>query len=89
VIIVMTVLSALFFASVLGFAMRARQRPVRTGGAEMIGSVGEVVSWGEGEGRISVGGEIWAARSGQSFAKGQKVRVAGREGLTLVVEARP
>jgi membrane-bound serine protease (ClpP class) len=91
VIVAMTVLSALFFASVLGFAMRARQRPVRTGGAEMIGSVGEVVSWGEGEGegRISVGGEIWSARATQSLVKGQKVRVAGREGLTLVVEARP
>jgi membrane-bound serine protease (ClpP class) len=89
VIIAMTVLSALFFASVLGFAVRARQRPVRTGGAEMIGSTGEVVSWGEGEGRISVGGEIWLARSSQSLAKGQKVRVVGRAGLTLDVEARP
>jgi membrane-bound serine protease (ClpP class) len=55
----------------------------------MIGSTGEVVSWGEGEGRISVGGEIWLARSSQSLAKGQKVRVVGRAGLTLDVEARP
>jgi membrane-bound serine protease (ClpP class) len=84
-----TALSALFFAGVLGFAMRARQRPVRTGGAEMIDSVGEVVSWGDGEGRISVQGEIWAARASQSLAKGQKVRVVGRTGLTLQVEARP
>jgi membrane-bound serine protease (ClpP class) len=53
----------------------------------MIGSTGEVVSWGEGEGRISVGGEIWAARAGASLVKGQKVRVVGRTGLTLEVEA--
>jgi membrane-bound serine protease (ClpP class) len=82
----MTALSALFFAGVLGFAMKVRQRPVRTGGAEMMGEAGEVVSWSEHEGRISVGGEIWAARSHQSLTKGQKVRVVGREGLTLVVE---
>jgi membrane-bound serine protease (ClpP class) len=84
----MTVISALFFASVLSFAMRARRRPVRTGGAEMIGSAGEVESWTENEGRIHVQGEIWAARSSQSLAKGQKVRVLGRSGLTLVVEAK-
>ena len=84
-----TVLSALFFAGVLGFAVRARQRPVRTGGAEMIGDVAEVVSWAEREGRISVQGEIWSARASQSLTKGQKVRVVGRTGLTLDVEARP
>jgi len=85
----MAVFSALFFASILGFAVRARQRPQRTGGAEMIGDVGEVVNWGEGEGRISLGGEIWVARSSQSLTKGQKVRVVGRTGLALEVEARP
>jgi membrane-bound serine protease (ClpP class) len=54
----------------------------------MIGSAGEVVSWAENEGRIHVQGEVWGARSSQSLAKGQKVRVVGRSGLTLVVEAR-
>ena len=87
VVAAMTVLSAFFFAGVLSFAVRARRRPVRTGGAEMIGNAGEVVSWAENEGRIHVQGEIWAARSSQSLTKGQKVRVVGRTGLTLVVEA--
>jgi membrane-bound serine protease (ClpP class) len=54
----------------------------------MIGSAGEVVNWGGNEGRVHVQGEIWAARSSRSLAKGQKVRVVGRAGLTLVVEAQ-
>ena len=82
----MAVLSAGFFVGVLGFAARARQRPVRTGAEQMIGSTGEVVNWAGEEGHVHVHGEIWAARSSQSLAKGQKVRVVSRTGLTLVVE---
>jgi membrane-bound serine protease (ClpP class) len=82
----LTAVSAAFFAGVLGLAVRARQRPVRTGAEEMIGMTGEVVHWAGGEGRVHVRGEIWAARSAASLVKGQKVRVAGRTGLTLAVE---
>jgi membrane-bound serine protease (ClpP class) len=81
----MAALSAAFFVGVLGFAARARRRPVRTGAEEMIGSTGEVVSWTDVEGRVLVHGEIWAARSSQSLARGQKVRVVSRAGLTLSV----
>ena len=82
----LTAASAAFFLGILGFAARARQRPVLTGAEEMIGSTGEVVHWADAEGRIHVRGEIWAARSGVSLAKGQKVRVVSRTGLTLAVE---
>jgi membrane-bound serine protease (ClpP class) len=86
VVAVLTALSATFFAGILGFAVRARRRPVRTGSEEMIGSTGEVVGWTGGEGRVQVHGEIWAARSSHGLAKGQKVRVVSRTGLTLAVE---
>jgi len=82
----MAILSAGFFVCVLGFAARARQRPVRTGAEQMIGSTGEVVSWAGEEGHVHVHGEVWAARSSQSLAKGQKVRVVSRTGLALSVE---
>jgi len=82
----MAILSAGFFIGILGFAARARQRPVRTGAEQMIGSTGEVVSWAGEEGHVHVHGEIWAARSSQSLAKGQKVRVVSRTGLALSVE---
>jgi membrane-bound serine protease (ClpP class) len=83
------VLSAAFFAGVMGFAVRARHRPVRTGAEQMIGSTGEVVSWNETTGRAHVNGELWEARSKQRLAKGQKIRVISRAGLTLDVEAGP
>jgi membrane-bound serine protease (ClpP class) len=85
----MAVLSAAFFAGVMGFAVRARHRPVRTGAEQMIGSTGEVVSWNETTGRAHVNGELWEARSKQRLAKGQKIRVISRAGLTLDVEAGP
>jgi len=83
----LTALSATFFAGVLGFAVRARRRPVRTGAEQMIGSTGEVVSWADNVGRVHVNGELWEARSSQKLSEGQKVRVVSRTGLTLAVEA--
>jgi membrane-bound serine protease (ClpP class) len=85
----LALLSAGFFAGVLGFAVKARRRPVRTGAEAIIGSTGEVTGWEGEEGRVHVLGEIWAAHSGRSLAKGQKVRVVGRTGLTLHVEQTP
>jgi membrane-bound serine protease (ClpP class) len=82
----MAVLSAGFFMGLLGFAAKARQRAVRTGAEQMLGSTGEVVSWAQDEGRVLVLGEIWAARSSKGLATGQKVRVVGRAGLMLSVE---
>jgi membrane-bound serine protease (ClpP class) len=78
--------SAAFFLGLLGFATRARLRPVRTGAEELIGSIGEVVYWEDGQGRIRVHGEIWTAKSGARLARGQQVRVVSRTGLTLAVE---
>jgi membrane-bound serine protease (ClpP class) len=84
----LTAVSAAFFLGVLGMAVRARHRPVLTGGAEMIGSVGEVVYWSGGTGRIRVRGELWSAESGAILAEGQKVRVVGRTGLVLAVDPK-
>jgi membrane-bound serine protease (ClpP class) len=78
--------SAAFFFGIAGVALRARRRPVRTGAEEMIGSVGEVVSWNAGGGDVRVLGELWAAKSQARLATGQRVRVTGRDGLTLLVQ---
>jgi membrane-bound serine protease (ClpP class) len=86
VLVGMAVLSAAFFMGVLGFAVRARRRPVRTGAEEMIGSTGKIVDWAQDRGHILLYGEIWSARSSQDLAKGQEVRVVARTGLTLEVE---
>ena len=84
----MAMLSAGFFIGVLGYCRPgATASGAHTGAEQMIGSTGEVVQLGgEDEGRVGLHGEIWAARSSRRLAKGQKVRVVSRTGLTLSVE---
>jgi membrane protein implicated in regulation of membrane protease activity len=38
-----------------------------------------------GTGRVNVGGEDWAARSGEAIAAGVRVRVVGADGIVLEV----
>ena len=38
-----------------------------------------------GTGRVNVGGEDWAARSGEAIAAGARVRVVGADGIVLEV----
>jgi membrane-bound serine protease (ClpP class) len=80
--------TALFFAFGLGMAVRARRRPVATGRERMIGSPGVVLRWEGGRGAVRVQGEVWSARAAAPLAPGDRVRVAGLEGLTVTVEPR-
>jgi membrane-bound serine protease (ClpP class) len=84
-----TLSTAAFMFVVLGFAMKARQRPVVTGIEEMVGSTGHVIDWSGERGRVHVHGEVWQARSalqGSAPAANAKVRVVAVDGLTAVVE---
>jgi len=80
--------SAGILAGVLGVAVRSRQREVRTGAEQLIGSSGEVVQWSGQTGRVRVHGETWAARSGSVLLDGDPVVVTDREGLTLIVKPK-
>ncbi|MBS0352154.1 MAG: nodulation protein NfeD [Proteobacteria bacterium] len=80
-----TGLTLLFFLGILGFAVRARRRPVVSGREGMIGQVGEVII-NENELWIRVSGERWQAHSDQPLALGQKVTVVAMKGLVLKVE---
>lgn len=79
--------SLLIFSLIIGFAIRARQRPAVTGAEEMIGLEGEVVGWEGTRGAVRVHGEVWDARGPVSVKPGGHVRVVRRDGLTLTVEA--
>ncbi len=79
------VTNALMIVGVLGMALRTRKRRVVTGAEEMIGIEGEVLDWTGSKGRIRVHGEVWAARAAQALSPGMRVRVGGRQGLTLDV----
>ncbi|MGD9092194.1 MAG: NfeD family protein [Anaerolineales bacterium] len=53
----------------------------------IIGSIGEARSTIHAEGSVYANGELWTARSDQRILAGSRVRVIGREGFILEVEA--
>ena len=78
--------SAAFMLLVLGMALKARARPVISGGEELLGAAGEIVEHNQGEWWARVHSELWQVRSGAPLRRHQRVRVTGRDGLTLIVE---
>ncbi len=52
----------------------------------LIGQVGEAKSPIQESGSAQVAGELWSARSQRPIAAGQRLKVIGREGFTLIVE---
>ena len=64
----------------------SRRRRIQVGAETLVGGVGEVVRECRPLGQIRLAGEFWEARSDQGAAIGERVRVIGRDGLTLVVE---
>jgi membrane protein implicated in regulation of membrane protease activity len=51
------------------------------------GHVTEAIDPVKGTGRVSVGGEDWAARSASTVPAGAEVRVEGADGIVLIVSA--
>jgi membrane-bound serine protease (ClpP class) len=78
--------SAGFFVLTMTLLLRARGRPVVSGGEEMLGATGCVVRWEGREGWVRVYGELWKARADKPLSPGQDIRVEQMEGLTLLVQ---
>jgi membrane-bound serine protease (ClpP class) len=53
----------------------------------LVGKVGEAKTEIHDEGSVQVAGELWSARSEKPISAGEQVRVTGREGFILEVEA--
>jgi len=53
------------------------------------GHVTEAIDATRGGGRVSVGGEDWAARSAEPLASGIEIRVDGADGIVLMVSSVP
>ena len=66
--------------------LRARRGRVSTGSEGMIGEIGIARTPLGPEGKVFVHGELWNAMSATAMAEGTRVRVAGVNGLHLVVE---
>lgn len=63
-----------------------RHRRAAVGPQTLIGREAEVVSPCRPRGQVRLNGEIWEARCAAGAGPGERVRVVGRERLTLVVE---
>jgi len=84
----------LFFVSALMyygmFTVMGRKRRVRTGFEEMIGKDAVVFEDINPEGKIRTDDELWDARAQKGvLLKGERVRIVGHEGLTLIVDPLP
>jgi membrane-bound serine protease (ClpP class) len=69
-----------------------RNKRVRTGTEEMVGSTAQARSSIDPEGRVWLGGTIWSARlaaGSEPVRLGDRVRVEAVDGLTLVVRPEP
>lgn len=64
--------------------LRQRRRPVVGGAEAMLGATGTIM--GDDAGRAWVHGESWRVRADRPLRPGERVRVAGRDGLLLLVQ---
>ena len=81
----LALVTALFVFFVSSVALKARRRPVVSGGEELIGSVGEVLDDSDAEAWARVHSEQWRVKSSVPLKRGQRVRVTARQDLTLTV----
>jgi len=80
--------TALFFGTIVAYAIRGQMRPVETGAGAIIGRTGTVRAALDPTGMVQVAGELWSAEiegEEQALAPGMRVVVTGVEGLTLRV----
>ncbi len=84
-IIIIAIVTVVFFLLVLSMALRSRRRPVVSGREAVVGQRGKILISDE---RIwvRIEGERWQCRSHVSLKEGQEVVVKSVEGLILVVE---
>jgi membrane-bound serine protease (ClpP class) len=67
----------------------SQRRAAQVGAETLIGRVAEVAEECRPYGQVRVQGELWRARCETGAARGDRVRIVGRDGLTLEVEREP
>ena len=87
VIITTTIVTALFFAFIIGIGLKAQKAKVVTGREGMIGETGEAVSALAPTGTVLLHGELWRAEMVTgTVEKGEKIRVTAMKDFLLFVE---
>ncbi len=84
-IVPIVLVNALVLAAIGAYAVRTRRRPSVAGVEGMVGGQAEALEDFEREGWVRAHGERWRARASQPMKQGETARIAGVDGLTLVV----
>ena len=80
-------LPVLFLSLFIYYKIRKAMESVPKGGMdEMMGEEGDIIESLTPEGRIRVKNEIWYARSTVPVMAGERGRIVGFDGLTLIIE---
>jgi len=88
-IIPATLMTAAFFAFVIGKGLRAQRLPVKTGVRAMVGKTVTASTPIDSQGgRVFVEGENWSAVSDTPVEPGEVIEIAEVQGLTLKVKPR-
>ena len=87
-IIIVAILTGLFFFGVLSYAIKAQLSKVKTGREGLVGEEGVAQTDVFHGGKVFVHGEIWNGESGEPIHKGEKVIVTAVEGLVVRVKKR-
>jgi membrane-bound serine protease (ClpP class) len=64
--------------------VRHGRRPVVSGGEQLLGAIGTVMA--DDASRAWIHGESWRIRADRPLCRGERIRVASRDGLTLFVQ---
>ena len=85
-----TLVTAAFFALVVGAGLRAQFLPVKSGKEDMLGRTARALTRIDAHsGKVFVEGEYWNAVSDAPIEEGHAVEIIGIDGLTLEVKPKP
>lgn len=87
-IIIVAVLTGIFFFGVLTYAVRAQLSKVKTGREGLVGEEGVAQTDVFEGGKVFVYGEIWNGKSEEPISKGEKVVVIAVDGLVVEVKKK-
>ncbi len=85
-VLVVVVMTTIFFVFAIGLGIRAQRRKPTTGSQGLIGEVGIAMTELAPEGEVKVHGEFWRAKAeGPPVPRGSKITVVAVDNLTLTV----
>jgi len=87
-IIIVAVLTGIFFFGVLTYAVKAQLSKVKTGREGLVGEEGVAQTDVFEGGKVFVYGEIWNGKSEEPISKGEKVVVIAVDGLVVEVKKK-